>query len=163
MLCRTSSRPKLQQTQMRKNFIKIRPAKPWKRLSKKAVETQLEMFRDRSTSLYEDSRSPQRPPGAYSALVQQFPMAKLPWVCADEAECGDESYLRTEVSSRQNCDILTLLLFHLTQGTRNSSYTPHDQPPDNLLSPKYLLLPIPASPDQVLSIHTLPRHTSLCL
>lgn len=41
MLCRISNGLKLQQIQMRKCFIKIRPAKPWKRLSKAAVETQL--------------------------------------------------------------------------------------------------------------------------
>lgn len=81
---------------MRKSFIKIRPAKPWKRLSQKALETQLSMFRDKSMSRCEDSGSPQGPPGTCSALlVQRFPVAKLPWAYAEEGECGDESYLRT--------------------------------------------------------------------
>lgn len=144
---------------MRKSFIKIRPAKPWERLSQKALETQLLMFRDKWTSHCEDSGSPQGSPGACSALlVQRIPVAKLPWVYAEEGEGGDESYLRTGVSDRHGCDILTLLSFLLSQGTRTLPPTPPpDQPPDNPLSPKYLLFPTPASPDEECFICIIPQ------
>lgn len=84
--CRTSSGFKWQQSHMRKRFLKIRPANPWKRLSKKAVEAQL--FRVRSTSICEDSESPKGPLGTcFAFLVQWFPTAKLFLVYADEEEC----------------------------------------------------------------------------
>lgn len=151
---------------MRKSFIKIRPAKPWERLSQKALETQLLMFRDKWTSHCEDSGSPQGPPGACSALlVQRFPVAKLPWVYAEEGEGGDESYLRTGVSDRHGCDILTLLSFLLSQGTRTLPPTP--PPPTSLQiilwAPNTYSSPLLPLQMRNVSSASSPRHASLCL
>lgn len=79
----------------------------------------------------------------------------LPWLCWQSMELPQDWH---------ECDILILPLFLLSQGTRNCSSTPCDCPPGNCLSPKRQLLPIPASTDQSLSIHTSPQaHLPLSL
>lgn len=157
MLCRTSSELKPQQIQMRKSFVRLRAAKPWKILSKKAVEIQLEMFRDRSTSLCEDS-GPLRDwltlvlPFVFAISYGKSILGLCWWSRVQRWELPQDWGLRqTQVWHPHIAAVSPVpsdmsILLHLPWPASRLSFVP----------PKYLLLPIPASPDEALSIRIFP-------
>lgn len=139
----------MQQIQLRKSFMKIWPAKPWERLSRR-LSWRCSGTDQKGSVMRED-------PLWHLLVLVLFLLSdflgKLSCLCQPS---------RVEfLQDWHKCDILTLLL--LSQGTRTSSSTSHEWPPGNCLTPN--ANSFPSLPLQINPFPSTPssRHICPCL